>query len=267
MPIRLIALDLDGTLIHEGDRLPPANLEALRRAQELGVTIAISTGRPYVSADAIVARLGLHDTPLISYNGALIKMPGGGETLMEAYVPAGLAREVVELCVARRLQLHYYLGEIMYVPKLSKWSRIYCRRASMPATPIGDLRRFDGEAPTKLLICEPSGRIDELLPEMQERFRDRLYVTRSMAEYLEFLSLDASKGRSLVWLAGHCGVDIAETMGIGDQLNDLPLIQTAGIGVAMPSAGEEMKAAADYVAEDPDAGVAEAIGKFVLSEG
>ncbi len=263
MSVKLVAIDLDGTLIHSS-HLPPENLAALRAAQSQGVTIVISTGRPYGSADAAVSQLGLGDTPIIAYNGAVIRMPNGGEVLFEAPVVPDLAAEIVALSVERRLHLHYYLAEVMYVPKVSKCSLIYYQRTGVVPVPVGDLRKFDGESPTKLLVCEEPEIIERLLPETQELYGDKLYVTRSMPEYLEFLSLDASKGKALQWLAEHYGLDISETMGIGDQLNDLPLVKAAGIGVAMPGADERLLAAADYVASNPEIGVAEALHRFVI---
>src|ERR1035437_2354957 len=106
-PDKLIALDLDGTLLAEDNSVSPENLAAIARAQEAGAEVAIVTGRPYTSADPIVQRLGLHGTPLVSFNGAVIRMPGYGETLYETLMPADLAAEVVDECVARRLHLQY----------------------------------------------------------------------------------------------------------------------------------------------------------------
>ena len=103
MPIQLIAIDLDGTLIHDGHRLP-LNLAAIRAAQACGATVA-STGRPYGSAAAVVERLGLGSTPIVAYNGAVVRMPAFGEVLREAYVSAELAREVVALGVERGCRL------------------------------------------------------------------------------------------------------------------------------------------------------------------
>ncbi len=263
MAIKLVAIDLDGTLLHEG-QLPPENLQAIQTAQQQGVTVVICTGRPYSSADAVVSEMGLGETPIIAYNGAVIRMPGNGKVLLHLPVPAALAAEIVQMCVQRRLQLHYYLDEVMYVPKVSKWSRVYYQRTGVRPVPVGDLRRFTGQEPTKLLVCDEPQLIERLLPEMQELYGEKLYVTRSMPEYLEFMHPHATKGHALHWLARHYGLDISQTMGIGDQLNDLPLVEQAGVGVAMPGAEQALQAAADYVPASPQTGVAEALQRFVL---
>ncbi len=262
-PDKLIALDLDGTLLADDNSVAPENLAAIARAQAAGAEVVIITGRPYVSADAIVQRLGLHDTPLVAFNGAVIRMPGGGETLYECLVPADLAAEVVDECVARRLHLQYYLGDTLYVSACHKWARLYCARAEMDCVPAGDLRKFRGQRPIKLLIVDEPPVIAALLPEFRRRWEGRLYVTPSMDEYLEFMPLEASKGTALDWLGAHYGVPRERIMAAGDRLNDLPLLEHAGCPVAMPEGQEELKRVAAFVPSHQETGVAEAIDWFL----
>ena len=260
---KLIALDLDGTLLADDNSVSPENLAAIARAQEAGAEVVIVTGRPYVSAEVIVQRLGLRDTPLVSFNGAVIRMPGYGETLHEELLPADLAAEVVEECVARRLHLQYYLGDAMYVTACHKWARLYCRRGEMACVPAGDLRKFRGQRPVKLLIVDEPAVIEALTPEFQARWAGRLYVTTSMIEYLEFMPREASKGAALDWLSAHFAVPRARIMAAGDRLNDLPLLEHAGCPVAMPGGDEALRAAAAFVPRQQESGVAEAIDWFL----
>jgi Cof subfamily protein (haloacid dehalogenase superfamily) len=262
---RLIGIDLDGTLLLNSSDVSERNVAAIRAATARGVTVAIATGRPHVSAEQFVERLGLHDVPIISFNGALIKRPGEEKELFCEPVPADLAAEVVQYCVDRRMHLHYYLGDEMYVPRVSHWALLYQARAAIPPIPVGDLRRFNGRSPIKIIVCVPPEQAMDVLEEARERFGERLLVTHSMPEYVEFLSRDAGKGKALRWLAGHLGIPVEQTMGMGDMLNDLELVQMSGFGVAMPHAQEPVKAAAQYVAQSGPEGVAEAIEKFVLN--
>jgi hypothetical protein len=262
-PDKLIALDLDGTLLADDNSVSPENLAAIARAQEAGAEVVIVTGRPYASADPIVQRLGLRDTPLVCFNGAVIRMPGYGETLYETLMPADLAAEVVDECVARRLHLQYYLGDTLYVSALHKWARLYCRRGEIAGVPAGDLRKFRGQRPIKLLIVDEPAVIEKLEPEFQARWGERLYVTTSMAEYLEWMPREASKGAALDWLSAHFSVPRARILACGDRMNDLPLLEHAGCPVAMPIAGPELKAVAAFVPEHQETGVAEAIDWFL----
>jgi hypothetical protein len=262
--IKLIGIDLDGTLVTGSHTVSEANVAAIRAARERGITVAIATGRPHVSAEQFALRLGLTDVPIISFNGALIRLPGQTEPMFSAPVPADLARGIVQHCVDARRHLHYYLGDAMYVPQVSLFARLYLARTGIPPIPVGDLRRFDGQEPIKLLACAAPEQVPDILREDQERWGSRLIVTRSMPEYVEYLSPAAGKGKALCWLAGHLGLGIEQTMGMGDMLNDLELVEMAGIGIAMAQAQDEVKAVATYVTESGPEGVAEAIAKFCL---
>jgi Cof subfamily protein (haloacid dehalogenase superfamily) len=264
-PDKLIALDLDGTLLAEDNSVSPKNLAAIARAQEAGAEVVVVTGRAYVSAEAVVRRLGLRDTPVVAFNGAVIRMPGYGETLYETLVPADLAAEVVDECVARRLHVQYYLGDTLYVTANHKWARLYCRRNEMDCVPAGDLRKFRGQRPLKLLIADEPAVIEKLTPEFQARWGERLYVTTSLAEYLEFMPREASKGAALDWLSAHFGVPRERIMACGDRRNDLPLLEHAGCPVAMPGGDEELKAVAAFVPKHQATGVGEAIEWFLTN--
>lgn len=261
--IKLIALDLDGTLVHDATHIPEANLQAVRRAMERGVTVAIATGRMHSSAETFVSRLGLEGTPLISYNGAMIRVPGATEPLLHVPIPADLAAEIVQHAVEEWYHLNYFLNDVLYVSCMDHWSWLYHRRTGNFPVLAGDLRRFAGQTPTKLLIAAQPEEVPALLAKEQALYGDRLYVTRSMPEYIEFLNPEASKGAALRWLAEHLGLQREQVMAMGDMLNDLPMIEWAGIGVAMPEAEERVRAAADFVPQSAEEGVAEAIAKFV----
>lgn len=263
--IKLVAIDLDGTLVVNGREVSQRNIEAIKAATERGVTVAIATGRPHTSAERFVARLGLEEVPIISFNGALIRRPGEPAPMLTVPVPADLASEIVRYCVGRRMHIHYYLGDVMHVTRVSHWALLYYRRTGVVPVPAGDMRRFDGQAPIKILVCMAPEEAEQVLREGQERYGDRLLVTRSMPEYVEYLSIEAGKGKALAWLADRLGIPMEQTMGMGDMLNDLELVEMSGFGVAMPHAQEPVKAAAQYVAKSGPEGVAEAIEKYVLT--
>ncbi len=261
--IKLIAIDLDGTLVHDARRIPERNLCALQMVMDQGVTVAIATGRMHSSARDFVGRLGIpHTTPIISYNGAMVRLPDAAEPMLHVTVPPELAAQVVQHSVQERLHLNYFLDDVLYVTHMDHWAWLYQRRTDNHPTIAGDLRRFAGQSPTKLLIAADPPLVADLLAREQALFGDRLYVTRSMPEYIEFLNPEVSKGAAVAWLAGHLGLAREQVMAMGDMLNDLPMIEWAGTGVAMPRAAEAVRAAADFVPEHEEEGVAETLEKF-----
>lgn len=261
--LKLITIDLDGTLVHNSHHIPERNLRALQMVMDQGVTVAIATGRMHASARTFVERLGIHgNTPIISYNGAMVRLPDADEPLLHVPLPADVAAEIVQHAVDEQFSMNYYLDDVYYVLRVDHWARLYTSRTGDIPTPIGDFRRFNGSAPTKLLVTASPERIDQLLPVEQKLFGERAVVTRSMPEYLEFLNRDAGKGAAVKWLAGHLGLEREQVMAMGDMLNDLSMIEWAGTGVAMPRAAQLVRDAADFVPEHEEEGVAEALEKY-----
>lgn len=262
-PHKLIAIDLDGTLMAPDNSVSPENVEAIEHAIRHRATVTIVTGRPYVAADTVARKLGLPSVPLVAFNGAIIRQPDNGEMLRSFCVPADLAKEVVQQCMRDKVHLHYYLDDQLYVTAYNDWVRIYCERNEMTYEIVPDMRKFAGRTPVKLLGVDEPQRIDQLFEQYQERWRDRLYVTRSMPEYVELLSPQVSKGIALDWLIEFYGIDRNDTLAIGDSLNDVPMLERAGHSVAMPDSVDELKQLAQFVPPEQCTGVAAAIEWFL----
>ncbi len=261
--IRLIATDLDGTLLDESGEVSDENARALADAVAAGITVCIATGRSHASASRFARQLGIDDSIVISYNGAMIRRVSDDDSLLHVPVDAELAAAIVRHCIEQRLHLDYFIDDNLYVTHVDYWARLYLARTGDLPIPVGDLRRFDGRTPTKLLVSADPELVTDYFPLEQERWAGRLFVTHSLPEYIEYLNPQATKGNALRWLAGHLRIPMEHVMGMGDQLNDLPMIESAGIGVAMPGACEKVKQAADYVAASSADGVAEAVRHYV----
>lgn len=263
--IRLIATDLDGTLLDENGEVSPANARALADAIDAGITVCIATGRSHASASHFARELGIGDSIAISYNGAMVRGVTQEQPLLHVPVDAELAATIVRHCIAERLHLDYFIDDNLYVTHVDYWARIYLARTGDVPIPVGDLRQFDGRTPTKLLVSADPAIVVDLFPRERDQWAGKLFVTHSLPEYIEYLDPRATKGSALRWLADHLRIPMENVMGIGDQLNDLPMIESAGIGVAMPGASDHVKQAADYVAVSASEGVAEAVRYYLES--
>jgi len=260
---KLIAIDLDGTLIAPDNTISAENVAAIRRAEQQGAAVIVVTGRPYVSADAVAARVGLPRVPVVGFNGALIRWSCGGPELACTCLAADVSCEIVEMCLGRQLHLHYYLNDDLFVSRYNDLARRYCERNGMNCLEEPDMRRFSGRQPLKLLVIDEPANVGRLLDEARQRWDHRVYVTRSMPQYVEFLSPQVSKGRALDWLLNFYGVPRQRCLAIGDSMNDLPLLEYAGVPVAMPDADEELKRLARFIPSNTPCGVAEAIDWFL----
>jgi HAD superfamily hydrolase (TIGR01484 family) len=176
---------------------------------------------------------------VISYNGAMCRTLSGTPI---AHRPVSLdyAQEIVAITTERSLHLNAYVDDDLYVKRLSKWTDLYYIRTGSRSIAVGDMRGWIARAPTKLLIIDHPRNISRLESEFVDRYRGKLYVTRTDDEYLEFMNLDANKGSGLATVAREIGVKQSETMCFGDNYNDLPMLRWAGRPVLMANARPDL---------------------------
>jgi hypothetical protein len=270
--VRLLALDLDGTIMAEGQPISERTRRAIRMARARGVRVVLASGRMYRSALPYVEALEL-DGPLICYQGAYIRerpAPDGtpGAILRHVTMPAAVARDAIRWTRAQGLDPHVNRDDRLLMETGDEETTDYERHDGIDADFVPDLLAALDRPVTKVLAVAPAGTPARLLPAARVEFAGRAESTVSHPEYLEFMAPGVDKGAALVWLAARLGVPAAETMAIGDQLNDLEMIARAGIGVAMGGAPLEVRRAAAYVTAGIEQdGAAQAIERFVLTAG
>ena len=268
-PIKLIASDLDGTMLDSSGRLPERNKRAVAEAIKTGVIVTISTGRMYSSAADFARKLGLGNTPIICYNGAMIRRETG-ETPLHLKLDLGVAREILAIVRERDLYVQSYIDDMIYVKDISDSNFIYYRTHFGIAGKAAGDTVFDPQIPPTKLLLRTSGleASRALIKEFSERFAGRVYVTSSNEDFVEIMTCGADKGRCLKVLADTLGVPMENVMALGDGDNDVEMIKRAGIGIAMANARPETKSSAREIAPANDeCGAAWAIEKYVLGGG
>lgn len=264
MAFRLLALDLDDTLLNEEFRISAENRQAVREAAESGVLVTLATGRMYRSALPFARELGI-DLPLITYHGALVRMAGEGETLYHRPIPLSIAREVVTFSAKRDFHVNAYIDDELFVAEENEFSRYYQTIARVKVTAVGDLARFLEVPPTKLTVINRDGRLDGLREELSRNFDGLLAINISRPHFLEITDRLATKGRALKYLAELHQIPREQVAAVGDSFNDIDMLLYAGIGVAVANAREEVRAVADYItASNVEHGVAQFIRKFLF---
>lgn len=264
MSVKLIAVDMDDTLLDHSVQVSPRTKEVLQQAAVQGVKVTIATGRMYCSALPFAVQLGLN-VPLITYNGALIKNVISGETLLHQPIDAALAHKVLAFFKERGWYIQSYVDDVLYVEQKDEHALYYEKLAGVESVAIGS-KLYELEQPaTKLLAMLEAGQMQAVAQEVKARFGDKLAVTNSKPTYLEMVNPLANKGAALSYLAGMLGIKQEEVMAIGDSNNDIDMLKYAGWGVAMGNASDKVKAAAKFVTKCNDEdGVAEAVIKYVL---
>ncbi|MCG9129703.1 HAD family phosphatase [Candidatus Poribacteria bacterium] len=261
---KLAAFDLDGTLLNSDNQLSPENCAALQDLEKNNIIVVLISGRMHRSILPISNQIGL-ENPIISYNGGMVKHASSGEIFHHTPVPADYAMEIISDCNEKGLHLNYCLNDKLYVAEKNQWSDLYETRTGVPANEVGNLSTLQDETPTKLLIILPPDQLPPLLEQYQETYKEKLYVTQTQPEYIEFMNPDVTKGKALEALAKRFGISLDNIVAFGDSYNDESLIRTSGFGIAMGNAVDPVKENADYITSTNDEnGVAKAVYDIIL---
>ncbi len=269
--IRLLALDIDGTIAGKSNDIREPVLEAIRAAQKKGVQVAIVTGRMYRSA------LRFHQQvkstlPLVAYQGAWMQNPGSEKPDRHWSVPKEQVLSLLDYFeqphLRSLLSVHFYINDELYVRAITPETKAYAERSGIQPIAVGDLRRTLSTEPTKVLaLSDDIDLIDHLLGSLQTQYTPaELYLTKSVATFFEATNPAANKGAAVRYLAEDLlGLKAENVMAIGDNFNDVEMIEYAGVGVAMGNAPEAVMAIANWVAPTVEMdGAAAAIEEFVL---
>lgn len=294
-PIRLVVSDLDGTLLRDDLTVSERVRAALRLTRDQGVPIILASGRMYRSVVPWACELGL-DGPAICYQGAYVRelppacpdptttaaapaAPGAADPTATTAAPAGalllhrplaipVARAAIRWCEGHGLGPHANIDDELVMARGDENAADYERASGVEARFLPDLAAGLLKPPTKILAVGPAGRPEALLEEARARFVGRAQVTVSHPEYLEFTAPGVTKGWAVRWLARRLGLPLESVMALGDQYNDLEMLEAVGQGVAMGGAPEPVRHAARYVTgtvgED---GAAQALEALVLGRG
>ena len=261
MGYRMIAIDLDDTLLDSSGNIPQRTAQAVQAAKAAGIRIVLCTGRTIKGMRRFHDALSL-DTLMITSGGAEV-YDAEGHIIFAYPVEPGLVKQVLQLSREYKAHAQVYVdGELVYQSRNS-YAKKYERSYGFPGIEIPDLyEREDIVTPKILLMSEPET-ILAMQREAETRF-PQLAVKRSKPELLEFVHPDVSKGEAMKFVAAYYGIDLSEVAAVGDSEIDISMIEAAGLGVAVDNASIEAKAAADIVcASNDDAGVADVIEKII----
>ncbi|WP_421658795.1 Cof-type HAD-IIB family hydrolase [Leptothermofonsia sp. ETS-13] len=269
--IQLLVLDIDGTIAGADNQIREPVKKAVQAAQAKGIQVAIATGRMYQSALRFHHEIGA-TLPLMVYQGALVKDPRTGIVHRHWTVPRHLALELLDYFeqpeLRSLLSVHFYINDQLYVREITPATEDYISRSTVRPIPVGDLRCTLDTEPTKVLaLTNDPVLIDTVLGDLRKRYTPaELYLTTSVATFFEATNPRVNKGTAVQYLAeDYLGIGAENVMVIGDNFNDVEMIEYAGIGVAMGNAPEGVQARADWVAPDVEVdGAAVAIKKFLL---
>ena len=266
MTYRLVVADIDGTLVTSRREITARVRRVVHEAQRRGVRVCLATGRTWRSGRRYIESLDA-DPPAILYNGGLIYDFAQDKVLYRRPMSKSQAlRVIIALDAFPDLAAHFYVDDGIYVRWRTPLVEATARQDHILPEAVGDFRTMLRGQPMKFRILGPRPRLLALLRRIQRADGRGTYVF-SARDSLEVLPPGSSKGVALRRMARLLRVPLRQVVAVGDELNDLTMIQVAGLGVAMGNAPRELRRIADYVAPSNDEdGLAHVIRKFVLQE-
>lgn len=269
MAIKLIALDLDGTLLTSDKRVSEANKNALQAARERGVYVVLTTGRPLQAIGGFLEELDLlgENQYSITFNGGLVQ-ENTGRILDKTGFTIEDVRAIRRVTNELDLPLDVLYGGDVYSLPAAHESLYLTANPLLNKINVSDEELPEEFVYNKAVSAVDAAFLDGQIPKIPAELYDRFEIFKSRAILLEWSPKGVHKANGLAKLIGHLGINQSEVMACGDEGNDLSMIEWAGLGVAMSNATEEIKSAANVVlpkTNDED-GIAWAIEHYVLNE-
>src|SRR5690625_4379693 len=267
---KLIACDLDETLLNIDNQVSQRNIEAIKRADALGVKFVLATGRGYSTVQGTLQEIGLHDLEdeyVISFNGGAVTENKDNKLLHLQGISFDFASELYRRGLDYDVCIHVYTKEDVYVYNYVEEERAHLE-TKMEVIEIfdKDIDFLKDEEIVKVLYMNTDR---DYIQQIEEEIKDITQdsdITYSSNSNIEINDNRVNKEAGITFLADHLGIDIEETIAIGDNFNDWPMLETAGLSVGVQNMVPELKERVDYVTEanhNEDA-VAEVIEKFIL---
>lgn len=266
MAIKLVAIDLDDTLLDSRHRISPVCIEAIQKARKRGVLITLATGRMLRAALPYAKQIGI-DLPLITYQGALVINSQSRKVIYRRPIPAQVKRQVLTYLNEQVVDYHLYTRHSLYARDRSRYLHKHMEVTGIEPLLHKDLTRIAQRREILEIMALPGSDASQefLYERLQGQFGDCLHITPFKYHTLELMDREANKACALEHLAQCYRIDRQEVMAIGDGHNDRPMLEWAGTGVAMGNASPAVKEAADFITlSNDEAGVAAAIQEFVL---
>lgn len=253
MEIKLIACDMDGTLLDSNRKISERTKQAVAKCIEAGKMFIIATGRMYIAAKPYAEQLGL-DVPIVTYNGGLIRGSKSGKVFLEQPIKLEIAQEFLDFIKEKGNYAQYYVGDELYIKEPNKYSYMYGEMQGIHSCIIAKGEEFftAKERPYKILMSMEPEELPTTMAQFRKRFAGKLDITSSHPMFLELLEPGVNKWQAICKLAEKLGIKQSEIMCLGDSDNDYEMVANAGIGVAMANATDKVKSGAKIITASND---------------
>ncbi len=266
---KIIALDMDGTLLNSEHQISPENKRAIEQAKQKGVKVVLASGRPLKGMQAYLDELNIDSDNdfVLFFNGSMVKNVGTDEIIHSETISGKTAKEVAALANDLGVNVHAF-SQVhgLITPKNSKYTQHEANINKLDITEM-DFGLLEDDHPIiKAMLVDEPEKLSQAIKSIPQSWYQRFTIVQSAPFFLEFLNPSANKGVGVKAIADHLGYSADEVICMGDAENDHHMLEYAGLGVAMENAMEQTKAIADVVTvSNNEHGVARIIEEYILN--
>ena len=270
LDVRLIALDLDDTLLNDKREISDGNVAALRECAEKGIYVVLCSGRAEDAILPFVRRLEIAGKEsgkfIIAINGCSIFDMHKRQQIFCRKVEPEILQRANQIGEEHGLRSEVYTPDTIYYREETKWTKLDVDLCGLKGNAVENYEDFLNQGFTKMLIPGEPEELQKLQKILKAEFQDKAVIFTSKPYFLEILPPNCGKGEAVTYLSEQLGFGIEKAMGFGDSMNDESLIRMAGWGVAMKNGLEEIKKIADFVTDEDNNhdGVGDFLKKHVL---
>lgn len=265
--IKMIVTDIDGTILKKDFTISNDVINIIKELQKKNIKVVLATGRMYCAASKIAKMLDIN-TPLICYQGALIKNSyGDNKTLYVDPVKPNLALEILKVLKNKNIHTNLYLNDDLFCENDNEIIKNYTNKRLIPYSIVDNLLDLDlNNQVNKILAIDFDTKlIENLTNELQKQYNNLLYIVRSTKNFCEISSKNSNKGTAVNFLSNLLNIKKEEILAIGDEDNDIDLLKSANIKVAMGNASDKLKQEANFITKSIDEdGFVFAVQKYCL---
>ena len=267
---KLIALDIDGTLLNSKKEVTKEVFDAIQMAKKKGVKVVLSTGRPLPGVQSLLKELKLNNEEnyVVTFNGGLVQEISSQDVISNiemSYEDFDIIYN--ELSKKHNVKIHINTPDSVVVPykDAPKYSIHEANLNNIPVICMDESEINEDLTFCKVMLIDEPEIIDNIITKIPKDFHDKYTIVRSAPFFLEFLNKKVNKGSGLQALCNKLNIDPCEVIAVGDEENDRHMIEFAGLGVAMGNARDSIKEIANYITDSNDNhGVAKVISEFIL---
>lgn len=266
---KLIALDMDGTLLNGEKKISEGNFKKIQEAKNNGKKVVIATGRPLLGIKKFLKELDLmsDEDYVIAFNGALVQSVGNGRVISKTTLSLNEYKELYTLSQKLGVHIHALTEKSVMTPVNNKYTGIEASINNIPIVELPVSEVNENETIVKVMMIDDPALLDEIIPQIPDAIKAKYTIVRSAPYFLEFLDKSVNKGVGVDAVAKELGLVAEQVICVGDAGNDIDMLKYAGLGVAMENAFDEVKEVAEYVTKsNEEDGVAHVIDKFMLGE-